>query len=265
MDLVRTLRWPVALVVVAVLAFLGSERVCRTVEGAQQTPERAIERVAEVAQGIAERFRSGQITTTFMAALPRLVPDGGPHLGLVAVESIETFTRRDERRVMFGLVSLGATEMEIRAPVTYRYHVMFDEPWQIDVEDQHCIVRAPALRPTQPPAIHTDRLERRSTRGWARFDTREQMEMLERSMTPTLRQRAEDPDTIELLREPARLRVAEFVRNWLLSEDHWREDRFHSITVVFADEDEPSLDASGATISLDRSRDDRHAAADQLD
>ncbi len=246
------LRWPLALVVVAVLGYLGSERVCRTVEGAQQAPVRTVERVEDAVQGIAERFRSGRITSTFEAALPRLLPDGGPLLGLVAVESIETFTRRDERRVLFDLVSLGATETEIRAPVTYRYHVVLDEPWQIDVEDQDCLVRAPALSPTQPPAIHTDRMERRSSRGWLRFDTREQMEILERSMTPTLERRAVDPDTIALIREPARLRVAEFIRSWLLFEDHWSEDRFRSITVTFADEEPRSAESSVPTVVLER-------------
>jgi hypothetical protein len=46
-----------------------------------------------------------------------------------------------------------------------------------------------------------------------------------------------------MVRERCRLEVAEFVRSWLLLEDHWREDRFHSVTVVFADETdvEPSI------------------------
>jgi len=39
-------------------------------------------------------------------------------------------------------------------------------------------------------------------------------------------------------RERCRLEVAEFVRSWLLMEDHWREDRFRSVTVIFADETE---------------------------
>ena len=38
------------------------------------------------------------------------------------------------------------------------------------------------------------------------------------------------------MREQCRRRVAEFVRHWLLAEDHWREDRFRAVTVVFADE-----------------------------
>jgi len=30
--------------------------------------------------------------------------------------------------------------------------------------------------------------------------------------------------------------VAEFVKTWLLKEDHWRTDRFRTIKVIFADE-----------------------------
>ncbi len=48
--------------------------------------------------------------------------------------------------------------------------------------------------------------------------------------------RAADPDTIDLVRETCRRRLAEFVRGWLLSEGQWGGDRFRTITVVFADE-----------------------------
>ena len=39
-----------------------------------------------------------------------------------------------------------------------------------------------------------------------------------------------------LAREPCRKTVAEFVKTWLLKEDHWRTDRFRTIKVIFADE-----------------------------
>jgi hypothetical protein len=39
-----------------------------------------------------------------------------------------------------------------------------------------------------------------------------------------------------LVREEGRKTVAEFVRDWLLREDQWRTDRFHTIKVIFADE-----------------------------
>ena len=55
---------------------------------------------------------------------------------------------------------------------------------------------------------------------------------------------------IELVRERCRLRVAEFVRTWLLHEDHWRPDRFLAITVRFED-DPPQASTPGPTILWD--------------
>ena len=44
--------------------------------------------------------------------------------------------------------------------------------------------------------------------------------------------------------------VAEFVRHWLLKEDHWRPDRFRAITVVFADEAIPDLTLAAPTLEV---------------
>jgi len=125
-----------------------------------------------------------------------------------------------------GLGSLGETVTEIRAGVTYRYYVSFNDPWDIDVSDHTCMVKAPALRPSLPPAIHTDTMEKRIERGWFRFDAERQMADLEKAITPTLVEYASDPRHLNLVRETARKTVAEFVRRWLLKEDHWRARSF---------------------------------------
>lgn len=225
-------RWPVVVLLLAALAWLAYERACRSLERA---PGAAVREAADAAGAIAERFRSGRITTTFTAALPRLQSQGNL-LELAAFESTETFTRTDERFAFFDLLPLGQTVSEIRVTVTYRYHVRLDDPWQLDVAGQTCRVRAPRLRPTLPPALHTDRLEKRVQAGWLRFDARAQLEALERSLTPTLSQRASDPATLRLVREECRRQLAGFVRGWLLREDQWRDDRFTAVSVAFADE-----------------------------
>ena len=79
-------------------------------------------------------------------------------------------------------------------------------------------------------------MQKRSESGWARFDAREQMAELERSLTPRLARHAADSRRLAIVREECRKTVAEFVRDWLLKEDHWRKDRFSTIKVVFADE-----------------------------
>ena len=53
-----------------------------------------------------------------------------------------------------------------------------------------------------------------------------------------------------MVRERSRLTVAEFVRSWLLIEDHWRSDRFRSVTVIFADEPAPQPSVLPPTLVL---------------
>jgi len=76
------------------------------------------------------------------------------------------------------------------------------------------------------------------------------MENLERGVTAALSERAVDSAHLELVRERCRRRVAEFVRSWLLQEDHWRSDRFRSVTVIFADEAAPEPSSISPTLVL---------------
>lgn len=223
-------RWPVVVIVLALLVYVGGRQGCQAL---RESGDAAVEAVA----GIAERFQTGTITTTFTAAIPRLAQDDGTKLELAAFEAVETLTRTEDRRAFFDMVPLGTTATEIRVPVTYRYHLRLGEPWRLEVRDQGCVVHAPPIRPTQPPAIHTDGMTKQISGSWLRFDEDEQMAELERSLTELLSRRAADPDNIDLVRETCRRRVAEFVRNWLLAEDHWRQDRFRSVTVIFGDEE----------------------------
>jgi hypothetical protein len=227
------------------------ERACHR---AHTQGRATVAQVGEAAASIAERFRTGTITTTFVAAIPRLVQDGSLKLEVAAVEATETLTRSDERRVLFDLVSLGTTITEIRVPVTYRYHLRLDEPWQLEVRGNDCLVRAPTIHPTLPPAIHTEAMEKRSGSGWLRFDAAEQMTALERQLTPTFTLRAGNRDHLDLVRETCRRRVADFVRTWLLAEDHWRSDRFSSVTVVFPDEEAELVEAAPPTLRLEKIR-----------
>jgi hypothetical protein len=232
--------------VIIVLAAITVLVVRELRETAREGGRAAVDTVRAVGDGAAEiagRFATGTITTTFVAAIPRLVPGSGTLLELAAYEATETLSRTDDRRVFFDLVPLGSTVSEIRVPVTYRYHLRLDEEWRLQVADGTCVVHAPAIRPTLPPAIHTDRLEKRSESGWLRFNEDEEMEALEQSLTPTLSKRAGNADHLELIREQCRQRVAEFVQAWLLLEEQWGPDRFTHVVVYFADEeiDEPNI------------------------
>jgi len=134
------------------------------------------------------------------------------------------------------VLDLGDTVSEIRAPVTYRYHVRLSETWRLASRGNVCMVLAPVIQPSLPPAIHTDQMEKKSVNGWARFNKEDNLTELEKSMTPTLSARARNPAHMGLVRAACRQSVAEFVKKWLMKEDHWRSDRFSAIVVVFPDE-----------------------------
>ncbi|NBR83959.1 MAG: hypothetical protein EBS84_08885 [Proteobacteria bacterium] len=200
--------------------------------------------------GLAEKFRTQHITETFLSALPTLAHTPGGALELATATSTETIRREDERTIAWDMIYLGKTVSEISVPVTYRFHLVLRDPWKLEVVENTCVVHAPAIRPSLPPAIHTDKMQKRSEAGWARFDAKEQMTELERSLTPRLARQAGDPRRIDLVREKCRQTVAEFVRDWLLREDHWRKDRFTGIKVVFADEPATKPELAPAVIHL---------------
>ena len=233
-------RWPLVIVLVtlfALIAFIVSLKTSKQVY--DETLDRAgkgLDRAGAVARDIASRFQSGTITETFTAAIPKLKGTGMGNLELATAEATESFSRMDSKTIAWDLLYLGTTETEIKVPVTYRYHLRLADRWRLNVSNQTCIVYAPAIRPSLPPAIHTDQMQKRSDPGWARFNVGEQMNELEQSITPTLRRYAGDPRHMGMVRETCRKTVAEFVRNWLLQENQWRRDRFHTIKVIFPDE-----------------------------
>lgn len=243
--------WPVAFLVVAALVIAGlvltAHLANRATRELARTPVEVLDRAAE----IAGRFSQSQITESFMASLPVLSRESGGLLELASTRAIETFSRSDTRTVAWDLVSLGTTVTEIRVPVTYRYHLRLRDAWRIDVSNHVCVVHAPRIRPTQPPAIDTAGLEKRSERGWLRFNTEEQMAQLERSITPTLRLYAGDPQRLALVRDASRRTVAEFVRDWLARNDQWRPDRYHAIVVLFPDETQLASQALGLEPTLE--------------
>src|SRR5206468_4632198 len=162
---------------------------------------KAGEYAAQTAQAIAAKFMRGNITRTFVAAIPEISSTGAGNLELATSAQTESFRAEDEKSIFWDKLYLGKTVSEIRVPVTYRYHLRLADAWHLDVSGQTCIVVAPSIRPSLPPAIHTDRMEKRSDEGWARFNAREQMAGLEKSITPTLSTYAVDKKHIALVLE----------------------------------------------------------------
>ena len=236
----RPFPWATALIAAAVVivAAFALFAYLKTMRGMKDT----VDKVISTAPEIARNFITGNITHTFRESIPQITSTQGDILELAVSRCDETFKRTDERWAGWGWVYLGTTIAEIRVPVSFRYHLRLSDPWRLAARDQTCLVLAPRMRPSLPPAIHTAEMERRAESGWARFDKNEQLDELERSMTPSLEQRARDAAHQQLVREASRQSVAAFVKKWLMREGQWRSDRFTSIIVLFPDEAAVSSD-----------------------
>jgi hypothetical protein len=124
--------------------------------------------------------------------------------------------------------------VQVQVPVTYRYHLCLRAKWQLEIKHRRLIVYAPVVRPSLPPAIHTDQLTVLAVRGWARGSTGGLLAQLQQSMTPTLNHYAGDDRHLNLVRPQCRASVSEFVRLWL--EREGQATRITAITVIFAGE-----------------------------
>jgi hypothetical protein len=197
---------------------------------------KAADGVKDTAEKVAERFTTGRITHTFIEEIPHIYPTKGDVLELATARSEETFRKSDSKRYFWGAIDLGTTDSEIRLPVTFRYHLLLSDTWRLAARTNVCIVLAPAIRPSQPPAIHTQEMEKYTSNGWARFNANENLDDLERSITAVLEQRAGNDSHLRLVREACRQSVAEFVKSWLLRDGQWKIHRFTSVIIVFPDE-----------------------------
>lgn len=197
---------------------------------------------------------SRHITEVFRESITRIEPTHGDVLELATLESDETVAKFDMKSLFGSTLYLGTTESEIRVPVVYRYHLKLSEDWKLETHGNVVTVVAPQIRPTLPPAIRLERMEKKTESGWLRFNKEQNLADLEKTLTSTLERRAGSPGRIKQVREPCRKSVAEFVKNWLLKESPSSRDGITAIIVVFADEPEAkTLDkvtALPATLSL---------------
>ena len=158
----------------------------------------------------------------------------GGLLEVAGMIKLEDFYREDN--LTWWFVDWGTTISQIRVEATYRYHVKLSEEWHVRIKDSVCIVEAPRLEPTLPVAIDTAKTVHKTERGWARFNKDDNLELLRKSVSERLKGKAKRPEYLNLVREPARKTIEEFIASWLLKEDIWGSSEWHVIKVVFPDE-----------------------------
>lgn len=204
---------------------------------------------------LAAHFQKQTVTESFRENVKRIASTHGDVLELATLDAEETVTKYDTKTWFNDAVYLGTTVAEIRAMVVYRYHLKLSDEWKLTVENGRCVVIAPAIRPSLPPAIRTETMEKKSEAGWLRFNAAENMAALEKGLTSILEKRAAVPGKIKHVREASRLSVAKFVQNWVLKEQQHQQGGIRDIVVIFSDEPAAAnfADASKlpATLSLE--------------
>ena len=186
---------------------------------------------------LAEHFQKQTITESFRENVKRIASTQGDVLELATLDTEETVTKFDTKTLFNDAVYLGTTMAEIRALVVYRYHLKLSDEWKLTVENGRCVVVAPAIRPSLPPAVRSETMEKKSEAGWLRFNAAENMAALEKGLTSILERRAAVPGKIKHVREASRLSVAKFVQNWVLKEQKEHEQGgIREIVVIFPDE-----------------------------
>jgi hypothetical protein len=187
--------------------------------------------------------RGTRVETTVSAPeVPVVIRTEGGLLEVATVMAQERFTRSDTRE--FWGIHLGTTVSHIQAPVHYRYHIALAKEWRVVIRGKTCIVHAPAIKPSLPVAFDTSAMQMYTHNGWARLNKHENLAALARSMTPELEKRALSPAYRQLVTEPARQTVREFVMQWLIKEQKWSRDPAYAVEVLFPGESLPGARTS---------------------
>jgi hypothetical protein len=178
------------------------------------------------------------IEQEFIASIPTIFRTQGGNLELAGFTATETFMRSDTAKLPYFNWNIpgATTTVVIRVPVIYRYYVPASGDWDIKVIDNACLIYAPELRPTLPPAIQTDSMKISTIEGPLAFDGATQQAKLLQSLTPELEKNAKDSTKVKFIREEARKTVAEFVQTWLLQRGDWGERKIENLKVFFKGE-----------------------------
>lgn len=234
-------RWSALALVAGALLVWGFwstlDRFLAAGEAIAGAPARTARELAAAAKG----FLTADVTQTFVSSLPEA--RGAAVLELATAETVETIERSDERRALWDLVPLGRTTVGLRVPVTWRWHVPLDGDWRALLEGGVLTVDAPALRPSLPPAIHTDGIERRIATDWLRFDGDQQLARLERELTPLLSARAQEPRLMAFGRSAARQALSDLA--WRFTQRSLPGEPIRAVVVRFAGETDRAPSARG--------------------
>lgn len=235
--------WPLAFVVIVVILVAAGLYVFRSL---RDLPGDAVDRGVEVLQELqtlASAFRQGTLEVRFLSYATRA--EGRNDLQFATLEQTEIFRRKDESSLLWGRLPLPEVVVEATAPVTYTYYVDLNATWSFEIEDDTVRVLAPPIRHNKPAVDASEiRFETRTSSVFRDEDAA--LEALKEGLTEMAERRARE--NVPLIRELGRVKVEEFVANWLAHGFGDGED--YRVEVVFADE----LDGGDSEVGERRDR-----------
>ena len=116
----------------ALIAYLVTlQRVTSAAERMGRIPGDLVAGISEAVS----TFLTGDVTRQFVSSLPVHENVGSGRLEVAVATTTEVLTRSDEQRAFWDLLSLGTTQVEIRVPVTWRWHLPLDDGCVATIED----------------------------------------------------------------------------------------------------------------------------------
>jgi hypothetical protein len=159
----------------------------------------------------------------------------GGLLEVSRVEATEMLDATIEHEVLG--IKIGRTMPRIRVPAVYRYHIPLDSEWRVVRADGVFTIVAPRIRPSLPVAVDFAGIQKDVAGSWVMLWTGDDdLELLERSVTNRLEEKARSKDYLDRQREDARDTVREFARKWITQQTRWKNAGYSEIRVLFEDE-----------------------------
>jgi hypothetical protein len=232
----RRFSWPQATTVIAVVAIVVGAGVYIS-KSILEVPHDVAESGREVLHDIskiAEAFRTGTVTTTFISYAAEV--SGSNYLQFATLKQTEVFQRKESGTALWGQLELPDVVVQARAPVEYTYFLDLDGRWEMRLENHKVLVLAPEIQ-FNTPAIDASAIRYEVREGSIFRNEDEALERLRNGVMQMSRQRARQ--NIELIREMGRRKTEEFVHNWLAHS--FSDGDVYDVEVAFADE-QPSLE-----------------------
>lgn len=176
------------------------------------------------------------VQTRFQQSLIEVKSNQGDVLEVATCKTAAQFFESDklDTSVIGITLPLGTTEAWLSVPVTYRFHVLLSDRWQITTTPELVTIIAPRIRPSLPPAPDISAMEVKTQRGWARLNEKEVEDRARSMVTGQLNLRAHEVARSLTVRDAARSSIEEALRKYI----KWLPDecRDKTFVVKFVDE-----------------------------